>query len=60
LVGTDTYAQVSLADINTGWVFFEFSIPRMGKRADVVLVVAGVIFVIEFKIGADNFRSRGA
>lgn len=45
----------SLADINTGWVFFEFSIPRMGKRADVVLVVAGVIFVIEFKVGADNF-----
>ena len=45
----------SLAGINSGWVFFEYSIPRMGKRADVVLVVAGVIFVIEFKVGADNF-----
>lgn len=45
----------SLANINTGWVFFEFSIPRMGKRADIVLVVAGVIFVIEFKVGADSF-----
>lgn len=45
----------SLADVNSGWVYFEFSIPRMGKRADVVLVIAGVIFVIEFKVGADNF-----
>jgi hypothetical protein len=51
--------QDSLAGINPGWVFFEFSIPRMGKRADVVLVVSGVIFVIEFKVGADNF-DRGA
>jgi hypothetical protein len=47
--------KVSLADINAGRVFFEFSIPRMGKRADVVLVVAGIIFVIEFKVGADKF-----
>lgn len=45
----------SLADIKTGWVFFEFSIPRMGKRADVVLFISGVIFVIEFKVGADTF-----
>jgi hypothetical protein len=45
----------SLADIKTGWVFFEFSIPRMGKRADVVLVIGGVIFVLEFKVGADTF-----
>jgi hypothetical protein len=49
------FLKDSLADINTGWVFFEFSIPRMGKRADVVLVVAGVIFVIEFKVGANSF-----
>lgn len=45
----------SLAKLKMGGVFFEFSIPRMGKRADVVLVVAGVIFVIEFKVGADAF-----
>lgn len=45
----------SLAKIKTGWVFFEFSIPRMGKRADVVLVIEGVIFVIEFKVGAGSF-----
>ena len=39
------------------YVCFEFSIPRMGKRADVVLVIAGVIFVIEFKVGADYFSA---
>lgn len=36
----------------TGAVFFEFSIPRMGRRIDVVLLTAGVVFVIEFKVGA--------
>ena len=39
------------------YVCFEFSIPRMGKRADVVLIIAGVIFVIEFKVGADYFSA---
>jgi hypothetical protein len=47
--------QASLSEIKTGRVFFEFSIPRMGKRADVVLVVSGTIFVIEFKVGAKSF-----
>lgn len=38
-------------------IFFEFSIPRMGRRADVVLVHKGLIFVIEFKVGSDNYNS---
>ncbi|MBU2071738.1 MAG: DUF2075 domain-containing protein [Gammaproteobacteria bacterium] len=37
---------------NQGWIFFEFMIPRMGRRADVVLIVSGIIFVLEFKVGA--------
>lgn len=40
-----------------GWIYFEFSIPRMGKRADVVLLTGGVVFVIEFKVGSHNFDS---
>ncbi|MCZ8158889.1 MAG: DUF2075 domain-containing protein [Rhizobiaceae bacterium] len=40
-----------------GHVFFEFAIPRMGKRVDVVVSIAGVIFVIEYKTGqADHSR----
>ena len=45
-----------LLNVNPGsYVFFEFSIPRMGKRADVILVVGGLIFVIEYKVGLDNY-----
>ena len=42
----------SLTSLTGGQIYFEFSIPRMGKRADVVLLVEGVVFVIEFKVGA--------
>lgn len=38
-----------------GWIYFELSIPRMGKRADVVLLAGGVVFVIEFKVGSHSF-----
>ena len=38
-----------------GWIAFEFAIPRMGKRADVVLVTAGIVFVMEFKVGSHQF-----
>ncbi|HTM79737.1 DNA/RNA helicase domain-containing protein [Asticcacaulis sp.] len=36
-------------------LYFEFSIPRMGKRADAVVVIGDCIFVIEFKVGSDTF-----
>lgn len=35
-----------------GWVFLECYIPRMGKRADAVVVTGGIIWVLEFKVGA--------
>jgi len=38
-----------------GWIFFEFSIPRMGRRIDVVLLVGPTVFVIEFKVGETLF-----
>src|SRR6185312_9926198 len=38
-----------------GRIFFEYSIPRMGKRIDVVLIIQNVIFVLEFKIGEKEF-----
>ena len=36
-----------------GSIYFEYSIPRMGRRIDVVLLIESVIFVLEFKIGDD-------
>ncbi len=40
-----------------GHLFFEFSIPRMGKRVDVVLIIHGIIFVLEFKVGETHYSS---
>ncbi len=42
-----------------GYIFLEFSIPRMGKRVDVVLVIGGVIFVVEYKAGAESYDRGG-
>ena len=39
----------------TGSIFFEFNIPRMGRRIDVVLVIRPVIFAVEFKVGEKTF-----
>jgi hypothetical protein len=47
--------KLNLQHLSRGHIFFELSIPRMGKRADVVLLVDGLIFVLEFKIGADTY-----
>jgi len=38
-----------------GWVFFEFNIPRMGRRVDVILVLGSVIFALEFKVGETTY-----
>lgn len=39
----------------SGGIHFEYSIPRMGERIDVLLVIGPVIFVLEFKVGAREF-----
>jgi len=40
-----------------GSIYFEYSIPRMGKRIDVVLLIGSVVFVLEFKVGEKEFIS---
>ncbi|HMR47068.1 MAG TPA: DUF2075 domain-containing protein [Bacteroidia bacterium] len=42
-----------------GNIYFEFSIPRMGKRVDNILIFNNFIFVIEFKVG-DNHYTKDA
>ncbi|WP_241147647.1 DNA/RNA helicase domain-containing protein [Alistipes sp. An54] len=34
-----------------GQIIFEYDIPRLGKRIDVVLLLRGLIFCLEFKVG---------
>jgi hypothetical protein len=38
-----------------GALFFEYDIPRLGLRIDTVLVLEHVLFVLEFKVGANDY-----
>lgn len=44
-----------LAKINDGHILFEYSIPRMGKRVDNILLLNGIVFVLEFKVGESHY-----
>jgi hypothetical protein len=48
--------RTALTDIAAFTLYFEFGIPRMGKRADAVVLVGDAIFVIEFKDGQSQFE----
>ncbi len=41
----------------SGTIFFEFSIPRMGRRVDAIAIIQNVVFVIEFKVGESKFNN---
>ena len=45
----------SLENISDGHIFFEFSIPRMGKRVDNIIIYKDSILVFEFKVGSKKF-----
>ena len=38
-----------------GAIYIEYAIPRMGKRADVILLIGKALFVIEYKVGEREF-----
>lgn len=44
--------KTALGGRREGRIFLELYIPRMGKRADAVLISGNIVFVIEFKVGA--------
>ena len=39
-----------------GHLFFEFVVPRMGRRIDVLLLIRHTVFVLEFKVGESSFK----
>ncbi len=45
----------SLAD-HSGTILFEYSIPRMGKRVDAIVLVGSTVLALEFKVGAERFE----
>jgi DUF2075 family protein len=64
-INTELYAwefQVKLLkevlQNHEGHLFFEFSIPRMGKRVDCLLIIKNIVFVIEFKVGEKEFTNQ--
>ena len=38
-----------------GQIYFEFAIPRMGKRVDNIVIINDIVFVIEFKVGDSGY-----
>lgn len=52
--------EILKAQLNdlTGYIFFEFSIPRMGKRVDNIIIIRNTIFIVEFKIGATTYEKH--
>ena len=40
-----------LAELDEGEILFEYSIPRMGKRVDNVVLYHNIVFLLEFKCG---------
>lgn len=39
-----------------GSIYFEYNIPRMGRRADVIAIIDGVVFVLEYKTAEQKFH----
>jgi len=53
-----TILKDTLQGIDNGQIYFEFSIPRMGKRVDNVLIINDLIFVLEFKVGDNQYQKH--
>ena len=47
----------ALFGLDNGSVAFEYTIPRIGKRVDNVLIYKGMIYLLEFKVGEKEFRN---
>lgn len=41
-----------------GSIIFEYTVPRIGSRIDVTCIIQGILFVLEFKVGASEYLSE--
>ena len=46
--------ECSLWRNTDGRIIFEYDIPRLGKRVDVILLIRGIVFCLEFKVGESS------
>lgn len=49
--------KAELSNFKEGRIIFEYTIPRMGHRADVVILHRNIVFILEFKVGDDEYRN---
>ena len=45
-----------LSNYDEGQIIFEYTIPRMGKRVDIVILYSNIVFLLEFKCGDSEYR----
>ncbi|MGI6575177.1 MAG: hypothetical protein ACOX3A_04875 [bacterium] len=45
----------AISEFKDGWIVFEHTIPRMGRRIDTVIILRGIIFLLEFKVGSSSY-----
>ncbi len=45
--------------LGTSRIYFELTVPRLGRRADVALIIGHVMFILEFKTGESTFNRSG-
>lgn len=50
--------KVALQLASDGHIILEYPIPRMGKRADAVLLWRGTVIVLEFKVGDKHYAAH--
>lgn len=41
-----------------GSVYFEYAVPRLGRRIDVVAIIRTMIFILEFKVGEKHYAEH--
>ena len=46
-----------LSGLEEGHIVFEYTIPRMGKRVDVVVLYRNMVFLLEFKCGDFEYKA---
>ena len=51
-----TILKDQLRNLPDGRIIFEYTIPRMGKRVDVVVLTHNIVFLLEFKCGDTEYR----
>ena len=45
----------SILQNEKGQIIFEYDIPRLGKRIDVVLLISGIVYALEFKVNSTEY-----